>query len=105
MKLDQKQKNAILGVLIFLCLLMAGSKVYKAYKAFQPPFEVGECFTVSDPRVGTVEFKVIENDKKSSTTIAVGSVELMPGLKVQVPVQATFEEIRESEAKKVECSQ
>jgi hypothetical protein len=96
-------KKAIIGFAVAVCLLIAGAKIYNFYQSTQPPFEVGECFSISDPRVGEVKFEVVENNLKDSTTVAIGSVEVLPGVQLQVPVKATFEEIRESNPKAVSC--
>lgn len=96
-KLDEKQKKAILGVAIALCLLVAGSKIYKVYKSFQPPFEAGECFNVENPQLGTVNFKVVENDKANKTTDAVGTINEpfgMPGVRLSIPVRVGFDDLR-----------
>lgn len=96
-------KKALLTIGVVICLAIAGHKIYGYYQSHQPPFAVGECFSISDPRIGDVNFEVLENDKQNKITTAVGNVELMPGVQVQIPVQATFEEIRESGAKPASC--
>ena len=101
--LDTKQKKALLAVGVTICLLIAGTKIYSAYRASQPPFEVGECFLISDPRIGDVKFQVVANDRVNRTTDAVGSVEVLPGMELQVPIRATFDDIRNSSAEKTEC--
>ena len=106
MSLDQKQKNGLLGVAIAICLLIAGSKLYKFYKSLQPPFAVGECFSITDPKVGEIKFEVVENDIKNKRTTAVATINNpfgMEGVSIQVPTQGSFDEIRESGAKKVSC--
>lgn len=101
--LDTKQKKALLAVGVTICLLIAGTKIYNAYQAMQPPFEVGECFLISDPRIGDVKFQVVANDKVNRTTDAVGSLEVLPGMELQVPIRASFDDIRNSGAKETEC--
>lgn len=106
MNLDDKQKKGLLGVAIAICLLVAGSKIYKFYQSLQPPFAVGECFSVTDPRVGEVKFEVVENDKTNKVTTAVATIKNpfgLEGVSIQVPTQGSFDEIRESGAKKVSC--
>ena len=83
--MNEDQKKILLGLGIALCLAVAGSRIYKFYQSLQPPFQVGECFAISDPRVGTVVFKVVENDKANHTTDAVGTINEpfgLPGVKL-----------------------
>lgn len=104
--MSPEQKKALLGVAIAICLIVAGDKIYGFYKAHQPPFEVGECFQISDPRIGQVKFQVVENDRIEGTTKAVGKIENVfgiAGVSIQLPVKASFDEIRESDPKKVDC--
>lgn len=95
-------KKTLVGIAVAVCLFIAGLKIYSFYQAHQPPFEVGECFSIFHPQIGDVKFEVVENDKTEMTTVAVGQVDLM-GYTIQVPVKATFDEIRESGAKEVSC--
>ncbi|NJO48144.1 MAG: hypothetical protein HC840_00350 [Leptolyngbyaceae cyanobacterium RM2_2_4] len=94
-------KKALLTIGVLICLAIAGDKIYEFYKSQQPPFAVGECFSITDPRVGTVIFEVLENTDGSS--FAVGRVTLMPGVEAEVPVKATYQEIRESGAESASC--
>lgn len=97
-----KMKKTLLAIGISVCLLIACLKIYKFYEAHQPPFAVGECFSVSDPKLGEVKFTVVENNKKDATTIAIGEVDLVL-FKVSIPIKASFQDIRDSGAKKVDC--
>lgn len=99
----KKQTKALLGVAIAICFLVSADRIYKFYKAHTPPFAIGECFSVTEPQIGTVHFKVIDNDRKAARTAAVGTIEFMPGVKIQIPINASFEQIRSSNPSKEEC--
>jgi hypothetical protein len=97
MTLDSKQKKAILGVGIAICLLISGTKLYSFYKSLQLPFQVGECFKVVGTQLGDVNFKVVENNKTDKTTDAVGTINApfgLEGVKIQVPVRVSFDDLR-----------
>lgn len=105
--LDAKQKKAILAVGIALCLMVAGSKIYKFYLSLQPPFAVGECFSV-ESQLGTINFEVVENHKAEKTTDAVGTVNApfgMVGVSIKVPVRVSFDELRDTTVKAAKCEE
>lgn len=102
MSLDLKQKNALLGVGVALCLMMSADKLIKFYQERQPPFKAGECFVITDPRVGEIKFQVVENDKLKAESTLVGEVD-MGFAKLTVPAKASFEEIRDLNPVKVDC--
>ena len=107
MSLDSKQKKALLAVGITICLLVAGDKIYKFYQSLQPPYQVGECFSV-DSQIGTINFKVIENNKSEKTTDAVGTVNGpfgMMGVKIQIPVRVSFDDLRDATVKATKCEE
>lgn len=92
-------RKYLLGVAIALCLVVAGSKLYKFYLSTQPPFAVGECFSVESQQLGTINFKVIENHKNEKTTDAVGSVNNpfgMEGVNIKIPVRVGFDDLRDA---------
>ncbi len=104
--MNPEQKKALLGVAIAICLIVAGDRLYKFYQEHQPPFAVGECFSFTDPQVGEVKFEVVENNKVEGSTAAVGKIENVfgiAGVSIQIPVKASFQELRDSGAKKVDC--
>lgn len=100
------QKKAFLGVIITICLLVAGTKIYRFYEAHRPPFNVGECFSVTDDKMGELKFQVTENDNAKAVTTAVATINNpfgLQGVKLQIPVRGSYQEIRESNPKKVDC--
>jgi hypothetical protein len=104
--MSPEQKKALLGVAIAICLIVSADRIYKFYLERQPPFAVGECFSIDDPQIGNVKFQVVENDKVKATTAAVGKIENIFGIQganVEVPVKASFQELRDAGARKVDC--
>lgn len=99
-------KKILLTVALSVCFIVAGSKVYKFYKAHQPPFSVGECFQIEDDNTGPIKFKVTDNDRLNAITSADGTSDNffnIPGVRIQIPIKASFESIRDSNATKVDC--
>lgn len=99
-------KKALLGIAITICLLVAGSRIYKFYQEHRPPFKVGECFEVTDKSIGTVKFTVESNDTASSSSVIVGRMDNflgIPGVSIRLPVKVSFKDIRDAEPKKVDC--
>lgn len=97
MTLDSKQKKALLGVGITICLLISGTNLYSFYKSLQPPYEVGECFKVVGTQLGDFNLKVVENNKNDKKTYAVGTINapfVLEGVKIQVQVRISFYYLR-----------
>jgi hypothetical protein len=101
--MSPKQKKALLGVALALCLLIAGDRIYRFWESHRPLAEVGECLEIVDPQAGVLKFHVMANDNTNSLTEGVIDIEILPGLKVQVPVRVSYEELRGISAKKVSC--
>jgi hypothetical protein len=106
MSLDSKQKKALLGVGVALCLLVLTSELVKAYDKYIPPYREGKCFELEGTPVGPIKFQVVENNMSGSYTVAVGTIKNpfgLEGVTIQVPVKAGFQDLRQSQTKGVSC--
>lgn len=90
---------------VALCLAMAAHKVYDRFFKDQAPAKVGECLELYHPEAGLLELKVVKNDYKNSTSDVEVRFDLMPGASIKAVGRASFDELRELGAKKVECSE
>jgi len=96
-------KKALLTAGVLVCLAIASGKIWKFYQEHQPPFAVGECFIITDPNMGDINFHVDANDLVEARSQLTGHIEFLPGVKIKAGAVATFEELRNSGAKKADC--
>lgn len=96
-------KKALLTAGVLVCLAIACGKIWEFYQDHKPPFAVGECFVVADQNFGDIQFRVAANDVMEAQSQLVGSMEYLPGLRLESSVTVTFEQIREAGAKKADC--
>lgn len=102
--MSPQQQRALLGVAIFMCAVISGDRIYKFYESTQPLAQPGECLSLPDPNYGPLKTRVVSNDDSIKTTY--GIVELnnfMPGVKLEIPIKATYKELRDLGVTKVSC--
>lgn len=88
---------------ISLAFIVALSKIYNFYESHFPIAQPGECVEFTAGENLGVQIRVVENHRAEGTMDGIIELEFLPGLKVSIPVHATYEELRESGAKKAKC--
>jgi hypothetical protein len=102
--LVQEIKNYLAVIGIIICLSIAINKVHDFYFTNKPVAAVGECLKVQDPNLGHLEIKIVSNDNDAGISEVTVRAEIMTGVKISVPAEAKYSELRDLGAKKVECS-
>ena len=98
-------KKYLLGIGVIICLAISINKVHEYFFTNRPVADVGECLAVEEPKLGHLELKIISNDNDAGISDVTVKVEVMPGVKISVPAEAKYSELRELGAKKTECTQ
>lgn len=98
-----KQVTSLVGLMVTLCLVVAADKIYRFYEAHQPLAKVGECLAIISPLGGQIVLHIMSNDNINAISVANADLNVFPGVKIQVPIQVTYQELREAKATKVTC--
>lgn len=99
-----KHKNKLLYIAIVLCIMMAARGLHQAHYRYWPVAEPGECLLLEIPE-NNYSFKLMieENSFKYHASLAQMQVQFLPDLTFSAPIQITYEELRDLEARKVSC--
>lgn len=97
-------KKYLIGLGVIICLAITIDKAHEFFFTNKPVASVGECLAIEEPKLGHLEVKILKNDNDAGVSDVVVKAEVMPGVKVLIPAEAKYSELRELKAKKVECT-
>ena len=99
--MKDRLKKSLLGIVVSICLLSAGYRLYKTYYKYYPVANAGECLSI-EANGGKYKIHVIRNDKDSSI-ITVDFYTILG--KVTLPGKASYADLRNYHATKVSCDE
>lgn len=101
------KKKALLTVVLLFAIIIGINELPKIYKEHWPLAQVGECIEATDDNLGPIKLRVMKNDNTKYMATLIFEMPLtedpMLGAKMYFSMTASYGQLRDIGAKKVNC--